>query len=278
MRKGISVLAGAGALAVLYGSTVTAAAQSPGTATISQVCVRAGGTQTVTVGEAAGTFVDIVVAGGAGSESGVTNAQGVLVDTFTVATGASGTVGVSLAAFTSEGLALGSSSFNVVSGQASPCPTTSDNTRTFNVELIDETQASVAVKKSCAAGVSGSATFATTAVTEGTIAGPAVSIACGATVDLPKLPITGFAWRLHESTPPANGVAAADVTIQVRANTPLTTINNNAVSVATPAPTTRTLAKTGGGSGNPMLPWPVVLLGAILVAAGGGLLRRRRAS
>jgi hypothetical protein len=87
----------------------------------------------------------------------------------------------------------------------------------------------------------------------------------------------GSQFALHEATPPTNGVAASDVTIIVQAGT-IKTINNTAASVAaTPRPSTPVLATTGGG-GNPMLPWPALLLGALLVAAGAGLLRRRRAA
>ena len=274
MRQGILALATAGAFALLLGSAITASAVSPATATISLVCLSAGTTQTITVNAPAGTFVDVLVNNGSGSASGVTNAQGQFVDSFTVASSTSGTVGVGVAAFLSDGLAVGDSSFNVVSGEVSPCPATSGNTTTFAVDVIDQTQASLAVKKTCAAGVSGSATFATTVVTEGTLSGPSVVIACGATVNLPKIP-TGWSFKLHESTPPTNGVAAADVTLQVAVDAAVTTINNTAASVATPAPTAATLANTGGGSGNPMLPWPVLLGGAILALAGLGLLRRR---
>jgi hypothetical protein len=274
MRKGILALTSAGAFGLLLGSAITVSAVSPASATISMTCLSAGGAQTITVDAPAGTFVDVELEGGTGSMSGVTNAQGMLVDSFTVPSSVSGTVHVGVAAFLSEGLALGSSSFQVVSG-VTPCPSASANTQTFSVDLFDSTQASLAVKKTCAAGVSGSATFATTVVSEGAITGPSVVIACGATVNLPKIPV-GWNFKLHESTPPANGVAAADVTIHVAVNGPITTINNTAASVPTPTPTTRTLANTGGGSENPTLPWPVVVLGALLASVGAGLLLRRR--
>jgi hypothetical protein len=274
MRKGILALASAGAFGLFVGSAITVSAISPASATISMTCLSAGGAQTITVDAPAGTFVDVELQGSAGSTSGVTNGQGKLIDSFTVPSSVSGTVQVGVAAFLSQGLALGSSSFQVVSG-ATPCPSASVSNQTFGVDLFDSTQASAAVKKTCAAGVSGSATFATTVVSEGTIPGPSVVIACGATVNLPKIPV-GWNFKLHESTAPHNGVAAADVSIHVAVEGPVTTINNTAAVVATPTPTAHTLANTGGGSENPMLPWPVVVLGALLAATGAGLLFRRR--
>lgn len=273
MRQDILALASAGAFGLLLGSAVSASAQSPGTATIEVPCISPGGSQTVTVGEAAGTFVVVELQGG-GTASGVTNAQGTFTDSFTVSSTARGPVNVAVAAFTSQGLALGSSFFTVV-GANTPCPSPSAGTVTFNVDLVDETQASAAVKKTCAAGVSGSATFTTTVTgNESTIPGPSVVIACGATVNLPKIPVATAGWsvRLHESQAPTNGVAAADVTLHVTVGGPVTVINNTAASV----PTTPVLANTGGGSENPMLPWPVVVLGALLASVGAGLLIRRR--
>jgi hypothetical protein len=280
MRKGILALAAAGALGVFLGSAVTASAQASATATIANFCVSAGGTQTITVEEPQGTFVDVLVGSGGGSANGAADANGKFVDSFTVSSSAAGTVGVRVFAFTSEGLAFGTSSFNVVSSQASPCPTTSSNARTFSVDVLDTTQVSNSFKKTCASGVSGSAVFSFTVPTEGgTAIGPSLTAACnGAAVDLPKLPVD-FNVVLHESTPPTNGVAAADVTLRIASGADTITINNAAASVATPAPTAaptaRRLANTGGAAGNPMLPWPVILLGLLLAVTGAGLILRR---
>ena len=113
MRQGILALATAGALGLLLGSAITASAVSPATATISLVCLSAGTNQTITVNAPAGTFVDVLVNNGSGSASGVTNAQGQFVDSFTVASSTSGTVGVGVAAFLGDGLAVGHALYNV---------------------------------------------------------------------------------------------------------------------------------------------------------------------
>lgn len=155
---------------------------------------------------------------------------------------------------------------------------------TNSVTIVDPP--AVSIKKTCASGVTGTATFSVTDATEE--ATLAVRVPCGTTVPVP-LPAT---WDtdedlvIHETTPPTNGVAAADVTVTIPSDngTPqVATFNNAAVAASAtasatprPTPTPRTLAFTGAGRG--ASPWPAVLLVAMasaLLLLGGVHLRRR---
>jgi hypothetical protein len=130
------------------------------------------------------------------------------------------------------------------------------------------------IHKTCASGVSGTATFAVTVTPVGAAAAQvSASVACGQTVVV-AVPaaanVIGAAVKIHESSPPTNGVAAADVTATLTTADQTVTINNAAAVVAV-------LAQTGGArlpqSG---LPAALLMLGALLVASGVGLRRRAR--
>src|SRR2546423_2901012 len=82
-----------------------------------------------------------------------------------------------------------------------------------SVSVVDP--AAVSIKKTCAEGVTGTATFKVSNTSEQ--ASINVQVPCGTTVAVP-LPNT---WDtdeelvIHESTPPTNGVAAGDVTVTI---------------------------------------------------------------
>jgi hypothetical protein len=154
-----------------------------------------------------------------------------------------------------------------------------------SVSVVDP--AAVSIKKTCAAGVTGTATFKVSNSSEQ--ASINVQVPCGTTVAVP-LPNT---WDtdedlvIHESTPPTNGVAAADVTVTIpdSSGTPqLATFANALVATpvpsTTPAPTPAVLPATGYSQVPPSQA-PFVLAatatGALLVLFGFGLWRRRRA-
>jgi hypothetical protein len=80
--------------------------------------------------------------------------------------------------------------------------------------------------------------------------------------------VIGAAVKIHESTAPTNGVAAADVSATLTASTQMVTINNTAAVVVVPV-----LPQTGR-PGLPESGLPL-MLGAMLIATGLLLLRRR---
>jgi hypothetical protein len=130
----------------------------------------------------------------------------------------------------------------------------------------------LSINKTCATGVSGSATFAVTVTPMGgTAQSVNATVACGATVvvTIPAaVAVIDAAVKIHESAPAANGVAAADVTATLTASAQAVTINNTAAPVVVPV-----LAQTGR-PGLPEADLPL-MLGAMLVAAGLALWRRR---
>jgi hypothetical protein len=145
----------------------------------------------------------------------------------------------------------------------------------------------VSIKKTCAEGVTGTATFSVSNATAE--ASVSVDVGCDTTVPvaLPTGSQAGDDVVIHESTPPTNGVAAADVTVKIPTSTPdVTTIVNNAAvtATATPAPTPTpavpVLAATGQAR-TPNSAAPVVIAtmagGMAVLLLGFGLWRRRRA-
>lgn len=270
------MLAAGGALGLLLGTAIGTSATTPApNFVLTAACVSPGGSQTITVNnEAAGTAIAILTSTGGGSLTAKVPAAGTLVDTYTVsATAHAGAVAVHVIAFTSEGVQLSDGAFTVAT-TAIPCPNPSAQTE-FGLMTPEIQQVQDSVKKTCAAGVTGNAVFSMTLTVQDpttdqntTINFPTtISAACnGAAVTLPKVPV-GVKFKLHESTLPANAVAATDTTIVVQAVS-TTTINN----VKTPTPI---LAVTGGGTATPGLAWPGILLGLLLVIAGAGLIRRR---
>jgi hypothetical protein len=132
----------------------------------------------------------------------------------------------------------------------------------------------LSIHKTCASGVSGSATFSVTVTpVEATAAQITVSVPCGQTVPV-VVPaaknVIGSGVKIHESTPPTHGVAAADVTATLTASDQTVTINNSAA----PAPVVVPVLAQTGRPGEPASELPL-MLGAMLIAAGLGTLRRR---
>jgi hypothetical protein len=139
----------------------------------------------------------------------------------------------------------------------------------------------VSIKKTCGAGVTGTATFrVSNSNAESQVN---IDVPCGATVpvQLPARSLVGQTVLIHESTPPTNGVAAANVTVTIPDSSPVVaTIANNAAASATPTPTAAVLAQTG----TPAAPQGQVAVllaamagGAAIIVLGLGIWRRRRA-
>jgi hypothetical protein len=141
----------------------------------------------------------------------------------------------------------------------------------------------VSIKKTCGEGVTGKATFnVSNSSAESDVN---IDVPCGATVpvELPTGSLVGQAVVIHESTPPTNGVAAANVTVTIPESSPVVaTIANNAAASATPTPTptAAVLAQTGTPP-TPQGQLAVLLAamagGAAIIVLGLGMWRRRRA-
>jgi hypothetical protein len=151
--------------------------------------------------------------------------------------------------------------------------TLSADAQTLTINNALHSTGALKIHKTCAGGVSGTATFAVTVTPVGaTAAQIPASVPCGQTVVV-AVPaaanVIGAAVKIHESSPPTNGVAAVDITAVLTSADQTVTINNAAAVVAV-------LAQTGGGrlpqSG---LPAALLMLGALLVASGLGLRRAR---
>lgn len=151
--------------------------------------------------------------------------------------------------------------------------TLSANAQTLTINNALATGA-LKIQKTCASGVSGTARFVVTVTpTESSAAQVSVDVPCGQTVVV-AVPaaknLIGSAVKIHESTPPTNGVAAADVTAALTAADQTLTIDNAAAPVVVVLPPT-------GSAGMPQSGLPVVflILGVLLIGSGIGLLRRR---
>jgi LPXTG-motif cell wall-anchored protein len=147
------------------------------------------------------------------------------------------------------------------------------------VTIVDP--AAVSIKKTCAAGVTGMATFLLTNDSEE--ASITVLVPCGATVAVP-IPDTWDSDEdlvIHEKTPPTNGIAAADVTVTIPGSSgqpQLAEFANTAAATPTPAPTVIVLPATGdGGGGTWLLLSGAATGGALLILLGFTIWRRRTA-
>ncbi len=152
--------------------------------------------------------------------------------------------------------------------------TLSADAQTLTINNALHATGALKIHKTCASGVSGTAIFAVTVTpAQAAAAHISVNVPCGQTVVVAvpaAMDVIGAAVTVHESTPPAGGVAAADVTAVLTAADQTLTINNSAAVVAV-------LAQTGG-AGMPESGLPAVLLlaGAMLIASGVRLRRPAR--
>jgi len=289
-----------GAAALLVGTATSAFATTPISTTIAASCVEAGATQTITVQSWSGAFVHIEVRiggstanGGTENGTGSVNGSGVFTDQWTVASvSQSTTANVRVWSFTSDGVAVGSGSFQIYPA-ASPCP--SPVPTQFAGNFIDTSQVSNQVKKTCDAGLTGNAGFnvsitvkvtyeadLTTTITNP--AGKTLTLPCnGEPVSLPILPVTSVV-TFHEVSPPTGATAASDTSVTISANAEVTVIHNVKAAVVlsptpspTPTPSARTLATTGAQPGSTSSAWPgIILAGLLLVGSGTSLLIYRR--
>jgi hypothetical protein len=151
--------------------------------------------------------------------------------------------------------------------------TLSADAQTLTINNALHSTGTLSIHKTCASGVSGTANFTVTVTPpDATAAQISVTVACGQTtaVAVPAAKnVIGAAVKIHESTPPTHGVAAADVSAALTASAQTVTINNTAA----PPGVVPVLAQTGR-SGLPAAGLSL-LLGAMLIASGVGLLRRR---
>jgi LPXTG-motif cell wall-anchored protein len=147
------------------------------------------------------------------------------------------------------------------------------------VTIVDP--AAVSIKKSCASGVTGKASF--TVNNDSEQAQFSIDVACGATTALP-LPQGWDASEdllIHESTTPTNGVAANDVTVRIPESNGSAQVaefvNPAAVATASPTPTVvPQLAQTGDRGGTPLMLFLGVAAGSALLILGGLTVWRRR--
>jgi MYXO-CTERM domain-containing protein len=225
--------------------------------------------------------------GGTQNGTGLTDANHNVKDQWTVApVSATTTASVRVWALLANGVATGHGSFDIHPATA-PCPTAFANT--FNGIAIETAQVGGNVKKTCDAGVSGTAVFQPTfqvnvieaSELSTTITAPAgltLPLDCnGTSKALPVLPVSSTI-TLHESTLPAGAAAASDTTITIDVEAVTTTIHNaRAAAVATPTPTpVVVLPATGQPASTPGIPWPAFALLGLIAVAGAGLILRRR--
>jgi hypothetical protein len=149
--------------------------------------------------------------------------------------------------------------------------TLSASAQTLTIDNALATTGVVSLRKTCASGVTGTATFVVTVTpAEAAAAEISMTVSCGQTSAL-AVPaasnVIGAAVKIHESTPPTNGVAGADVSATLTASAQTVTINNAAAVAVVPV-----LPQTG----RPGMPEPVLplLLGAMMIATGFVLPRR----
>lgn len=281
--KRLLAAGGAAGLLVGLGGATQVFATGP-TANLAADCVLVGQSQTISVNAAAAALVHIEVTingstvnGGTQHGTGLTDASGTFKDQWTIATVAQvTTASVRVWVVATDGASTGHRDFQI-HPVASPCPTASSPT--FDVFIIDTTQTGGQVKKTCDAGVSGSAVFAPTLhlnvtyqqALSTTITLPAnltLTLACnGPSKSLPVLPTTSVI-TLHESTLPTGAAAAADTNITIGTQAVTTTIHNAKAAVVLP--------QTGQPASTPMLPWPAIVLLGLVALTGAGLVLRRR--
>lgn len=166
--------------------------------------------------------------------------------------------------------------------------------------------AAVSIKKTCADGVTGTASFVVTDTNEDNDT-VSVDVACGATVPVPLKDSwdTGEDLVIHESVPPSHGQASDDVTVRIPSSegqpqvatfanalvvtsasaspSPISSATPTPTASPTPSPTptprTPVLAQTGGPSGgdSAFLLLLVAATSATLLFGGFTIWRRRRA-
>lgn len=286
---------GAAIAAVLFvGGAVQASALGAGfSGTVSPGCATPGQAITVTIpnliaGAAVAVRLNYQDASGQRTQfaSGFPNSQGTFTATLTLSnTAATGNAEIAIVvASTTPGIRDAEIGFSTVLIRASAgaCPSPGLSTVEGSHFSVVE---NYRVKKTCASGVSGNAVFSVTvAVGEGgKFQFPALILHCNGDAGLlPALPIgTSTVVTLHETTAPANAVAAADVSFSLPPSSMPVVINNaKATAATTPAATPAVLPRTGGGPATPRgFPlWAPLLVLALLVAAGltGNIQRRRR--
>lgn len=295
--KRLLAASGAAGLLIGLGSATQAFATTPTpsfTAEIAIACANVGDTQKITVVAPSDAVVHIEVTigsstvnGGTQNGTGLTDANHSFKDQWTLGTvSANTTAVVRIWALELGGVAAGNGTFEV-HPLATACQTASASR--FNGYVIDTGQFGGSVKKTCDAGVSGTAVFAPTihikvsydSHLETTFALPAslsLSLQCnGDSKQLPVLPTTS-SITLHESTLPTGAAAAADTTITIGNAAVTATINNAKAVVATPTPTPTpiVLPATGQPASTPGIPWPALALFGLIAIAGAGLVLRRR--
>ncbi|MDQ6884863.1 MAG: hypothetical protein M3077_11625 [Candidatus Dormibacteraeota bacterium] len=295
MNFGKRLLAASGAAALLGGLAVAtpAFAASPFTAQIEMDCLAGGQTQLITVNATTRAIVHIEVTingstanGGTQKGTGVANADGVFTDQWVVAdVTASTTAIVTITVLGPSGAQQGGGQFTIHPSTSGACQ--SPTHVTIQGSTIGSTQIAAQVKKTCDAGLTGSASFTVVikVSTEGglvTINVPAsttVTLLCNdaTATTLAKLPVFSTI-TLHEVSTPMGAVAVADTTITVSSTPGVTTIHNaKAAVVARPTPRPPVLPATGKPAGTPNLPWSALaLLGLVLTGLGLRLLVRQR--
>lgn len=264
-------------------------------AEIALTCGNVGDTQKITVVAPGDALIHIEVTiggstanGGTQNGTGLTDANHTFTDQWTLgAVSANAAATVRVWALEPGGVAAGNGSFEV-HPVATACQTPFASR--FNGNVIDTGQFGGTVKKTCDAGVSGTAVFAPTihikvgystqlATTFALPASLALSLDCnGAAKQLPVLPTTSTI-TLHESTLPTGAAAAADTTITIGNAAVTATINNAKAAVVTtptPTPTAIVLPATGQPASTPGVPWPALALFGLIAMAGAGLVLRRR--
>jgi hypothetical protein len=285
-RRLLAAGGAAGLLVGVGGATQALASAPPFTAEIESACVTAGQNQVIRVTTTSQALVHIEVTigansvnGGTQNGTGIPDANGVFTDRWKVAdVTAATTATVKIYVLTLNGAAFASGEF-LIHPVTSPC--TSSAPVTVTGSFPDILQVGGNVRKTCDAGVTGSATFSAVIqvkadgnpVTTVTLPAAAnLTLACnGEAAPLPMLPPTSVI-TFHEVTLPTGAAAlAADTRITIGATATTTTIHNTkkpAVVVVLPA--------TGQPAGPPSLPWPALaLLGLIAIAAAGLVLQRR---
>lgn len=292
------LLAASGAAGLLIGlggaTQAFATSSTPSfTAEIALACANVGDTQKITVVAPGDAVIHIEVTigsstanGGTQNGTGLTDANHTFTDQWNLGTvSANTTATVRIWALEPGGVAAGHGTFEI-HPVATACQTPFASR--FNGDVIDTGQFGGSVKKTCDAGVSGTAVFAASihikvdsqlATTFALPASLSLSLQCnGDSEQLPVLPTTS-SITLHESTLPTGAVAAADTTITIADAAVTATINNAKAAVVTtptPTPTAIVLPATGQPASTPGIPWPALALFGVIAIAGAGLVLRRR--
>ena len=293
LRRLLAAGGTAGLLAGLGGATQAFATNTTPsfTAEVALACANVGDTQKITVVAPGDAVIHIEVTigtstanGGTQNGTGVTDANHTFKDQWTLGTvSANTTATVRIWALEPGGVAAGNGTFEI-HPHATACPT--PFAKQFEGNVIDTGQFGGSVKKTCDAGVSGTAVFAPTihikvgdstqlSTTFALPASLSLSLQCnGAAKQLPVLP-TMSSITLHESTLPTGAAAAADTTITI-GNAAVTATINNAKAAVVTTPTPIVLPATGQPASTAGTPWPALALFGLIAIAGAGLVLRRR--